>query len=220
MSIDGINSYNYNPTLADYLNQAENKNSDVFGTSSEYTRSLNAVKNYYNTPTKSQAGSEALSRALKEITPNASGRITFQMIEQHHAELKEEFTMAVRGALRQKELPEDTEFRLVSNSDGKIEVICDDPEAKKVIEELFAENEALTEQFHYIQALGNLDRAQLNVSPEHMNMNKQAFKAGLQAQAWQTFFEASMESGNGYSSLMADFGLDSASYLLGANFTV
>ena len=169
---------------------------------------------------QSAEGSAAIQKALGEITPDSNGRITFRMVSEHRKELEEEFTTLVKAGLMLSGADPEVEFKLVANSDGTMSVQCDDPEQKKIIEEFFAANEELEEQFMYIQALGNMERAQQSATAQTHRLYNEATKAGLQQQAMEAFFTDMMNSGIGYSSIMAEFGLEDADYFVGANYYV
>jgi hypothetical protein len=148
-----------------------------------------------------------------------NGTITFSKISAYQEELEEEFTLTMRLGMLLQDIPQTAEFWLVATQEGNIEVNCQDQEQKKQIEKFFKDNLELKEQFLYIQALGNLNRAQQSSLAYGNFRNIQAMKGAVQAQALEAFF--SDNSGLGYSSLIGDFtGGDTASFMLGANFTI
>ncbi|MDL2307718.1 hypothetical protein LJC48_06835, partial [Desulfovibrio sp. OttesenSCG-928-C06] len=207
MSVNSISGYSNPYSLADILTD---KNQEEFtGTSSlsaSASRTLASAQKAYGMSMQSPEGSAAIKRALSEITPDSDGRITFKMITEHKEQLEAEFTTLVKAGLLLAGADPDVEFKLVANTDGTMSVICNDAEQKQLIEDFFAENEELEEQFMYIQALGNMERAQQSATAQTHRMYNQATLAGLQSQALEVFFSDMMGSGVGYSSIMAEFG--------------
>lgn len=222
MSVNSINGYSNPYSLADILTDKNNQEEE-FGLNSlsaATNKAFASAKKAYGSNMFSSEGQAAIQRALEEITPDANGRITFRMITQHKQELEEDFTTLVKAGLLLSGADPDMEFKLVANSDGTMSVLCDDPEQKKLIEDFFAANEELEDQFMYIQALGNMERAQQSATAQSHRLYNTAAKAGLQQQAMETFFSEMMNAGVGYSSIMAEFGLENTDYFVGANYYV
>ena len=119
----------------------------------------------------------------------------------------------------------ETEFSISMNADGAIDVICDDAAAKEKIQKYLADNPKVCEQFGYIQALSNLERARQSPAGSMAAWQEvRNTKAELQTQAVEAFFNAAANTGMDYSSILANFagGGESApaSFYTGLNFTV
>ncbi len=212
--------------LVDYLNNNQQGSSllDTSYTASSADKLLNdsrnakKAQNAYGSGLSSAIGQAALKRALSEM--GASGKVTFDDISAYQEELETKFGLTMRIDLAKQGVSPDTEFTLNIASDGKITVSCDDPVAKEKIEKYLADNPKMCEQFGYIQALANLERAKQ--SPAAVQQDLKSTKQALQAQAIEMFFGAAMESGMNFSSMLASFGADSdtASYYTGVDYTV
>lgn len=220
MSISSINGYS-NLSLVDFLtkNTDETENEQLSELSLLTTTATAAAKNAYSAAMQSTEGMDAIKRAIQEIAPDG-GRVTFSMISDYRAELEEELTTLVKAGLLMAGADVNVEFKMLLNSSGEFEIQCDDPEQKALIEKFFAENEELVDQFEYIQALGNMERAQNSSTASSHRFYLDGVKSGLQSQAMDTFFTDMFSSGQvGYSSILADFGEDTE-YFVGANYYV
>lgn len=212
-----INSTNGLYTQQFYQNHL-NKSGEENGASSLSVR--NQTQKAYGSSFNSTVGQAAIHRALDEIEPNSYGKITFSMISSHREDLEKTFSAKVEAGLLQAGVDKDAEFRLVATSDGKMEVYCDDPDTKKQIEDFFSKNSKLKDDFFYIQALGNMERAgQLTQGTGGANQVK-GVQAGLQAQAMQAFFSAAFANSGNYNSMIGNFTESGAEYFMGANYRV
>ena len=166
----------------------------------------------------SSIGQAALKRALSEM--GASGKVTFADISAYQQQLEATFSAGLRVALAAEGVSTDTEFTLNISSDGVVSVNCDDPAAKEKIEKYLNDNPKVGEQFGYIQALANLDRARQ--SPAALRQDMRNMKAELQASAIESFFSSALNSGMNFSSMLASFGANSseASYYTGVDYLV
>ena len=171
----------------------------------------------------SAIGQAALQRALSEMD-GSGGKITFKQIAEHKEKLELEFTVNLRAALLKEGVPLETEFSLSMDKDGKIDVLCDDPIARKKIQQYLADNPKVCEQFGYIQALSNLERAkQSPASAMTAWRDVRSATAELQTQAIEAFFGAAIDSGMDYSPILANFGAggsSKAAFYTGLNFKV
>lgn len=176
----------------------------------------------YGAGITSSIGQAALKRALAEMGAS-NGKVTFDDIAKYQKELESTFSATTRVELAKLGVSPSTEFTLNISPEGKISVACDDQVAKEKIEKYLSDNPKVCEQFGYIQALANLDRAKQ--SPVGTAAGWQALKntkMTLQAQAVEMFFGAAMDAGMNFSSTLASFGEDSetASYYTGVDYTV
>jgi len=171
----------------------------------------------------SAIGQAALQRALSEME-GSGGKITFKQIMEHKEKLELEFTVNLYAELFKQGVPLETEFSLSMDKNGKISVLCDDPIMKEKIEKFLADNPKMCEQFGYIQALSNLERAQQSpASTMSIWRDVRSSTAELQSQAIEAFFGAAIDSGMDYSGIMANFapsGNSKAVFYTGLNFKV
>ncbi|MDR1124605.1 MAG: hypothetical protein LBM64_00870 [Deltaproteobacteria bacterium] len=232
MSVNSVNQYTYVMTLADLLYQSKTGETDElaekYGLSSSTGQSAATGlgrTSYANLGSygaiQSADGVEAIKKAVSELEADGNGRITFKMIQEYCSELEQNFEKGMRAAVSLAGVPDEVEFKLVANSKGEVEVQCDDPAAKAVIEEVLKEIPALEDEFKYIQALKNADKAQSSATASQHRLSLQATRAGLQQQAMEQFLTDIFSSGEiGYSSLLADFGAEGTDYFVGANYFV
>jgi len=151
-------------------------------------------------------GQAALQRALSEMD-GYGGKVTFKQIAEHKEKLELEFTVQLRADLLKAGVPLETEFSLSMDKDGKISVLCDDPIMREKIQKFLADNPKACEQFGYIQALSNLERAQQSpASAMSIWKDVRSATAELQTQAIEAFFGAAMDTGMDYSAILATFG--------------
>lgn len=230
--VTGVSGGTGTLSLVDLLAEAQNESSSILDSSStlassermlESARSKRA-QSAYGGGASSAVGQAALQKALSEI--GAGGKVTFQDIALHRDKLETEFSAQVRVDLAALGVDIETEFTLTLNAKGQIEVDCDDALAKEKIQAYLADNPEVCEQFGYIQALANLERArQSPAASAAVWQQVRDAKAEIQTQALEAFFSDATESGMGFSSLMASFSATSgteeaASFYAGLNFTV
>ena len=150
----------------------------------------------------------------------SGGKVTFADIAAYQKQLETTFSVELRVALAAKGVSPETEFTLNISSDGVVSVNCDDPVAKEKIEKYLEDNPKVCEQFGYIQALANLDRARQ--SPAAVRQDMRNTKAELQASAIESFFGNALSSGMNFSAMLASFGAggNEASYYTGVDYLV
>ena len=167
----------------------------------------------------SSIGQAALKRALSEMGASG-GKVTFADIAAYQKELETSFSASVRVDLAKLGVSPETEFTLNISAEGAISVDCDDQVAKEKIEKYLSDNPKVCEQFGYIQALANLDRARQ--SPAAVRQDMRNTKAELQASAIESFFGNALSSGMNFSSMLASFGSNGseASYYTGVDYLV
>ena len=187
------------------------------------TQNKKAQNAYGGSIASSHIGQAALQRALSEMD-SGGGKVTFSQVAAHREKLELEFTVSLRAALAEKGVPLETEFSLSMNTDGKIDVLCDDPIAREIIQKYLAATPKACEQFGYIQALSNLERAKQSPAAGLTAWRDvRSATAELQTQALEAFFDAATNSGMDYSPILANFGADKnakADFYTGLNFTV
>ncbi len=217
--ISSIGGYGVTISLADVLNE-ESKKSSI----TSYFERLSARNSYSSSTTESAGASAeivqaALQRAVKELSEK-EGQITFTKIASYRQELEDAFTKDLRAGLEKAGLPKGTVFTLKLTTKGNIEVQCDNEESKVVIEEYLAKKRKTCETFGYIQALGNLERADRQAGSFGLTSLSKA-RAEIQATAVEAFFNTSLQSGFTPSSLLAAFGEDeSAAFYSGVSALV
>ena len=168
-------------------------------------------------------GQAALQRALSEMD-GSGGKITFKQIAEHKEKLELEFTVNLRTALLKEGISLETEFSLSIDKDGKIDILCNDPIARGKIQKYLADSPKACEQFGYIQALSNLERArQSPASAIAAWRDVRSATAELQTQALEAFLGTAIDSGMDYSSILANFGAAGnakAAFYTGLSFKV
>ncbi len=224
--VSAVNGYGMNMSLIDLLKGTSDSASSALSSPSKLksgTTSGKASGGYgsYGSNMLSGPGKAAMERAISEIQGDAGGRVTFKDIVAHREKLQGEFSAALSAGLLLSGVDPEVEFSLIATPNGEIQVISDHPDKAK-IEDFFKESPKMAEQFLYIQALGNLERANQGSGAGVRNWQDMgSTKAELQAQAMDIFFSVTGDSGMGYSSLMADFSDGAVNqYMLGANYTV
>lgn len=224
MSISSIsNNLYYN-----YLTRAdENSKADTGETASAMLggTSASAKTAYaaYGSNMYSGVGQSAMQRAIDELKEANGGKVTFGMVTDYRAELEEDFKKTMQLGLYAMGFEETEDFQMVASPEGKIEVLCDDAELKAAVEYMLQEMPELGEQFLYIQALGNIERAGSSMSSYAQT---QQAVASLQADAMDillnggNFLNQISSLGIGYSALMANYSESDIQYMLGANYLV
>ncbi|MDR2051560.1 MAG: hypothetical protein LBQ63_07320 [Deltaproteobacteria bacterium] len=217
MSVNSINAYHM--SLTDFIATPAEEDENSPRSSLLTQSARNSAYAAYGADLLSGPGQEAMKRALEELQSRSGGPVTFERVREYRAELEKNFTLQVQGGLFLLGVTECDDFQLAATPEGEIEILSQEPALKEKLETLFAENPELKEQFLYIQALGNIERAGQSLSPR---LRQQAALADLGAQAVNIFMEAASSKGAGYSSLLGNFnGAEgSMQFLLGANLTV
>ena len=235
MSVSNVAAEAQKLSLVDLIQEARAANanaSSLLGSSGTLTSSnalLSSAQNkkaqsaYSGGGATTAIGQAALQRALSEMD-SSNGRITFKQIGEHREKLELEFTITLRAELFKLGVPLEAEFSLNMDKDGKIDVLCDDPIIREKIQKFLADNPKICEQFGYIQALSNLERAQQSPASGTVAWQQVRNSAtALQVQALEAFFGAALNSGMDYAGTLASFGPGAgtkASFYTGLNFTV
>ena len=230
--ISGVNTASQ-AMLQNLFAQQNKENAPASGAASGNAASkaankMNTASGKYSSPgVSSEAAQAAVKKALAEMQADGEKHITFEKIAAYQKKLEEEFSTTVRADIYKLGVSLETEFSINMSSEGNISVNCADPAAKKVIEKYLSDNPKVCEQFGYIQALANVDRA--SRSPAALGTNLRDVKAGLQASAVEAFMSDALSSGvMDYSGLLADFGgsagssggAGAAKFYAGLNFKV
>lgn len=208
MSISSIYSsygtYGIDLSMKKAQEQAESGSSSSSASSSSSSSSSNTVTGL------SLDYLSQLSAVLKEISPNASGKLTFSMVEDYRKDLEEEFSSKVRADLTKLGVDEDVEFRVVTNDKtGGVSVITDS-EDKAKIEKYFKDNPDMVKDFQRIQTLSNLEKAR-----KAEGYSAQDVKTRLQMEAMSAWW-----SEDGASSQIMDYTADQATFLTGLSTRV
>lgn len=231
MAVTNITGESGTPSLVDLLYEAREKASTLDSSSTlassesllSCARTRKAQNAYGGGSAASAIGQAALSRALSEMQSDG-GKVTFSQIAGHREKLEIEFTANVRLDLAERGVSIDTEFSLSMSADGTINVLCDDAAARENILKYLEENPEVCEQFGYIQALSNLERARQSPAAGMAAWREvRNAKSELQTRAVEAFFDAAMNTGMDYSSLLANFGAGEkaeVSFYAGLNFRV
>lgn len=163
---------------------------------------LSSANSYASGGISSEIGKAALNRALTEMQGKVDGAITFDKIYEYQNYLELKFTVDVKMEMSKRGVDENQEFTIAMNSQGEVSVACDDPRTKELVLEYLKENPSKCDEFGYIQALGNLKRAQQTaVWP-----GVQVSKAEIVTSAIEAMFDETLNSGvMDFSSLTAKF---------------
>ncbi len=230
----GISGYGTSTLrLVDFLSEQEDNDNSLLGTSAAAAKAKNLINSAntaaakkansaYNCGVNSAVGQAALSRAIAEMQSKMDGPITFSKIAQYQKDLEAEFSANVRVALVKAGVDPSVEFTLTLSPEGAIQVDTDDPLAKEAIQKFLKDNPKVCEDFGYIQALANLERARQS-SPVTSLQGLRDTKATIQASAVEAFFGQASASGMNYASVLANFSGDSdstAKFYAGIDFTV
>ncbi len=216
------------PSLVDYLSEDSASSLDNTEAGSENTAIRNATaqakkakSTYQSGGAGSPLGQAALQRAISEMQGHYEGKLTFDKIAEYKKDLEEQFAATVRIEMAKRGVDPATEFSLHMDKNGLIEVHCDDPAAKQNIQAYLKETPKVCEQFGYIQALANLDRAVQSPSGSSWQ-NLRDVKAELQASALESFFGASLQGNMSYAGITAGFsGEETAvAFYAGINYKV
>lgn len=231
MAISGIYTSASTLSLAELLSKEQDSDNSILDTSSTWASANSTLEtlqnkkaqNAYGGSASSEVGKAALNRALSEIQSN--GMVTFKDIAEYREKLEAQFSVNVRVELAKLGVDPDTEFTLTLTAQGAVQVECDDPLAKEKIQQYLQDNPKVCEDFGYIQALSNLERARQ--SGAGFMAQARSATAEMQTAAIEAFFGQTMNAGMNYSSIMAQFGanvgIDSsstASFYTGLDFTV
>ena len=204
MAISSIygNYGNYGIDLSTYTDGSSTSSSSTSSSSSGTSSSSSSA----NTVTGlSLDYLSQLSSVLKEIAPNATGKLTFSMVEDYRKQLEEEFSAKVREDLTKLGVDKDVEFRVVTDEKtGGVSVITNSADKAK-IEKYFKDNPDMVKKFQKIQTLSNLEKAR-----KSEGYSPQDIKTRLQMEAMSAWW-----SEDGASSQIMDFTGDQATFLTG-----
>lgn len=215
MSVSSVGSNSYSLSLTSLLSDEADET-----TSSAGSKTSTKAASAYGSGIMSTQGQKALSKALAAIKAEGNDRISFAMVEEYRQKQEKLFSAEVRKDLLALGVDKDIDFKLVANTDGSISVITKSADKEK-IEKYFKDNPDMVEKFQNIQALSNLKRATESSAVANLSGMRDIRKQ-LQAQAIESFFASSENSGSGFASQIADFqsGDNQANFLLGLNYKV
>ena len=215
MAVSSVGSNSYSLSLTSLL--SDETDEATSSAASSKTAASKAASAYGGGGIMSTQGQKALAKALAAIKAEGNDRISFAMVEEYRQKQEKLFSAEVRKDLLALGVDKDIDFKLVANTDGSISVITKSADKEK-IEKYFKDNPDMVEKFQNIQALSNLKRATESSSVANLGAMRDVRKQ-LQAQAIESFFASSENSGSGFASQIADFGTGNsqANYLLGVN---
>jgi hypothetical protein len=223
MPISSVNDNQlyYNQLIGNNKNEAFESAGALLGASGG-TSAKNAYS-AYGANMYSGVGQNAMQRAIDELKQKNGGAVTFGMVKDYREELEKDFKTMIMGGLALLGFEETDEFRMIATPEGEIEILSDDEEVKAAMAFLLEESPKLKEQFLYLQALGNIERAKGAVSAQ---MQSRYAQAGLGSEAMDillssgNFLGQAGGLGVGYSALMANYSMSDIQYTLGANYLV
>lgn len=226
MTISSI-SYYSSGALADFMvndqsQQASRVDQEIAGLR-ERVQTKSSGKNAYigSGGASSSAGQAALKQVIQEMEGMYDGKLTFAKIAEYKKDQEELFTMTTRVELAKLGVSPEQDFTISMSPEGSISVKCDDPEAKKIIEQYLSDNPEACERFGYLQALGNLERARQTPLASTLPGGGSS-TALLQGQILDAFFGEATSSFMDYSSLTAAYSGSSKniSFYAGLGFKV
>lgn len=223
MSVNSINGssqlyYNY---LTNSETGSANETADAMLTNTRSAK--NNAYSAYGANMYSGIGQSAMQRAIDELKEKNGGSVTFGMIADYREQMEEDFKTIITAGLAMLGFEETDDFQMIATAEGEIEVMSDDPEVKAAVNFLLEDSAKLKEQFLYMQALGNIERAKGVVSSQ---MQLQYTQASLASDAMDillnggNFLEQVGSLGVGYSSLMASYSQSDIEYMMGTNYLV
>lgn len=224
--LNGLNSTSWS-AMEELMAKQGKQNSEavnsVYGNlSSKVNSTTNSAKSKYDQPSvSSELSQAALKKALAALQEQGEDFISFSKIANYQKELEETLSVTMRMDLFELGVPLETDFTMKLSSDGNISVECNDPAAKAVIEKYLSDNPKVCEQFGYIQALANVERARQ--SPYTMGEAMSDARAQLQASAVESFMSGALDSGlMNYADMLATFdgSGSSAKFYAGLSFKV
>ncbi len=230
--ISAISGYGTTVSLVDVLTDGKD-GTELLQTSATAAKSQNLISSaaarkaansaYAGGGAASSEGQAALKRAIAELQGKVDGTLTFAKIAAYQKELEEEFTTKVRADLLTRGVDPSVDFTLKLSPEGRLEALCGNAAARDAIETYLGDKPEVVEDFIYIQALANLERARQSPAVS-LWQGLRDTKASIQAQAVEAFFSDALSSGMSYGSLTASFtgsgSGSSASFYAGINYTV
>jgi hypothetical protein len=141
------------------LQQGNADNSGASGnTASAYQGRAASAAAYSSTNDMVSSLSTAIKQAMSTLGLGKNDRVTFATLNEARAKMEDAFTSQVKADLRDLGVDEDIEFRLVTNSQGGVDVISTHPDAG-MVEKYFEDNPDMVERFQEIQAMSNVEEA-------------------------------------------------------------
>lgn len=190
MSISSIygNTYMNNASLWNFDSLTAEKNSarenSKSGTQENSTITSGGKNPYASMNTSLGTLATALSGIMDEMALGANDKVSFRTLAQYQEKLQAAFTAQVKADLRELGLDENTQFSLVAGPDGSgVRVICDDPEAKAVIEKYLKDNPTAVATFEKIQSLNKLEE-----SRKSRSIDVDAIRSRIQVESMTTWF--------------------------------
>jgi hypothetical protein len=203
----------------DFTSGQEKTGAQELASSGARSASQRAKEAYGGAGLASPVVRAAVQRAMQELGARGGDRVTFKEIAQYREEAEEEFSLRVRLELNDLGLPPETAYTLRLSSEGSISVACDDPAARDLINRYLAESPETCEQFGYIQALTNVDKAGRN--PAAISASLHEAKASLRASVVEAFSAGALDAGLlDYASILADFQPSEVRFYTGLSRTV
>ena len=135
----------------------------------------------------------AIRQAMTTLGLGKNDRVTFAHLNEARLAMEEAFTAKVKDDLIKLGVDEAVAFRLVTNSQGGVEVISTHPDTGK-IEKYFRDNPDMVQKFQEIQAMSNLEEAR-----KAGGYDVKALRDRLQAESMVAWFA---DTGQGVQQLM------------------
>ncbi len=137
----------------------------------------------------------ALSGIMDDMNLGANDKISFRTLAEYREKLQNSFTEQVKSDLRELGLDENTKFSLTTGADGtSVNVVCDDADAKAVIEKYLKDNPDVVTTFKKIQSLNKLEE-----SRKSRKIDVDAIRDRLQVESMTAWFSTTSSVASFYS---------------------
>ena len=200
MSISSIyNGYTNNASLWNFESLTAEKNSSRESSTSTTRENLTVTprgKNAYAYMNSSLSTlASALSGIMDDMNLGANDTVSFRTLAEYQKKLQSTFTEQVKSDLRKLGLDESTQFSLVATANGSgVNVLCDDAEAKAVIEKYLKDNPDVVTTFEKIQSLNKLEE-----SRKSRQIDVDAIRNRLQMESMVAWFSTNNSLASFYS---------------------
>ena len=132
---------------------------------------------------------------MDDMNLGANDKISFRTLAEYREKLQNSFTEQVKSELRELGLDENTKFSLTTGADGtSVNVVCDDADAKAVIEKYLKDNPDVVTTFKKIQSLNKLEE-----SRKSRKIDVDAIRDRLQVESMTAWFSTTSSIASFYS---------------------
>lgn len=199
MNISSLYSaYTNNASIWNFESLMAEKNSSreySAGQARENSTSMPNGKKYTSINSSLTTLASALSCVMDDMNLGANDTVSFRALAEYQKKLQSTFTEQVKTDLRKLGLDENTQFSLAAGANGSgVSVICDDAEAKAVIEKYLKDNPDVVTGFEKIQSLNKLEESRKN-----RKIDVDAIRNRLQIESMTAWFSTNNSLASFYS---------------------